>query len=262
MSAALKLSPEDEELGEVAAKQFTRPALKLMTEDAAEVAAETAAETVVVEAGIGLLGILGILVAVVAVAVIAYIIYDYFRPHPYPAPRPRPRITPPPKGAKPCPGNPKIPVKPTIEPRPIPLDPNIPADRRKEVRKRKEDRRKKTCNELWDEMETLTNSRHLGRKDGAHGVKHRYFDNICSDRDPSTQEGLEVWNNHRAEFEKWRDNLRDKVEQFQAECLGDLPDGADDWSQTDYPDPSEWRGNDPDCIQYREDQRRWGLGLP
>ena len=88
------------------------------------------------------------------------------------------------------------------------------------------------------------------------GLKYRYWDSICSEVDPSTPEGAMRWDDHQQAYDEPRQALEDEIDEFNANCEGDLPVDAKQLANTKYPDKSEWRGNTPECERYRREREQ------
>jgi hypothetical protein len=208
----------------------------------------TAAAAAGAGAGIGLgtvLAFTGIGLAVIAVGALGYYLYTRSK---------KANVPPPPKAVTDCPGNPVEPVvKPVITPKPVPdiTDPRIPEVGKQRIKAQKEAKRQQRCPELWESIQRRANNRRKKPGDDIQGLKYRYWDNICSEKDPNTAEGSKTWDDHQEAFEADQRGLAKDIQEFEENCDGDLPDGAKEWSEKGYPDKSEWRGNSPECIEYR-----------
>ena len=158
----------------------------------------------------------------------------------------------------PCPlGEPVEPVRnPNIGPKPVPIDQRIPdIDRAREVARRKEEARKQRCAELNEIIHRKANRRRKRRGSGTQGMKYRYWDMICSEFDPSTPQGSQIWDDHKEAYETDRAGLQADIDEFEEKCTGDLPPGAKEYADKDFPDKSEWKGNSPECEQYRRERQ-------
>ena len=124
-----------------------------------------------------------------------------------------------------------------------------------ERRRVEEEKRKQRCSDLWESIQKKANRRRKKPGAGQQGARYRYWDMICSENDPSTPEGGKIWDDHKTAYEGDRRGLQNDIDEFEAKCEGDLPDGADEYARKDFPDKSEWRGNSPECEQYRRERK-------
>jgi hypothetical protein len=166
-----------------------------------------------------------------------------------------------------CPLGPQPVPVPNVAPKPVPVpqDDRIPEAAKRRIVARKEQERQQRCPELWESIQKKANRQRKIKGAGQQGMKFRYWDNICSENDPSTPEGSRIWDEHQQAYENDRRSLQNDIDEFEEKCDGDLPDGAKEYAGKAFPDKSEWRGNSPQCVQYRlERQQRYAryLGDP
>jgi hypothetical protein len=256
MSAAPLLPLAGEAVGEAAATQ----AVTLIVIEgggagaAATTAAGAGAATVGGGAAIGVGAIAATAgAAIVVIGVAALAVWLYKRSHPVPTR---------PKAVVPCPlGEPAEPVpNPNIGPKPVPLDERIPKVNREKIAKRVDER----CKELWESIHRRTNRRRKKQGSGTQGMKYRYWDMICSEfnpNDPNSKNkegvpGSEIWDDHKQSYENDRAGLQSEIEEFEQKCQGDLPEGANEYANNNFPDKSEWKGDSPECIKYRAEREQ------
>jgi hypothetical protein len=250
-------------LEEAAAQEAVRQTVRLTLIEGGAAAAETgaaaaevgtgiaAAEAGAAAGGAGIAGLsvgaaTGIGLVIIGIAALGYYLYTRHK-----------KAVAVPRATVPCPGNPVEPApKPAITPKPVPSNPAIPEPRREEVRRRQQERRERGCNETWERIQRRTNTRRKAPGDDIQGLKYRYWDNICSEFDPSTPEGAAKWDGHQQAFEDDLRGLQNDIDDFEANCQGALPDGAKEYAGKRYPDKSEWNGNSPECIEYRRQRQQ------
>ncbi len=192
-------------------------------------------------------------VALLVIGVAALGIYIYKSSHAIPSR---------PKAVVPCPlGDPVQPVPiPAIGPKPVPLDERIPKVNRERIARRTEEK----CRALWESIHRRTNRRRKKPGSGTQGMKYRYWDEICSEfnpNDPNSKDangktGSEIWDEHEQAYQNDRAGLQNDIEEFEQKCDGNLPEGAKEYADKPFPDKSEWKGDSPECQQYREERKQ------
>jgi len=194
----------------------------------------------------------GIALVVIGLGALGYYLYKKSHDKKTPSPPSKPRAV------NPCPpGNPTIIPRPNITPKPVPRDKRIPdKNKAEEIARKKEQKYEQRCKDLWDSIDRRTNTRRTAPSADLQGVKYRFWDNICSEKDPSTPEGSQAWDAHQQAYENDRKGLQRDINEFTDNCDGDLPPGAEEWAKKPYPDKSQWRGNTPECEQYRRERQQ------
>jgi hypothetical protein len=77
---------------------------------------------------------------------------------------------------------------------------------------------------------------------GAHGLKHRFAEQIWGDHGPGTTS----WTNHEAAIRQQQRALQKQLKRFQENGCGDPPKGGWEWATRPVPKPAEWRGSAKD----------------